>query len=67
LNNYAISSGGLGEALKRSASSLAAANNSLHESAAMITAANEVAQNPEKVGNAMKTKFLNCLYVQKCA
>ena len=49
-NNYAISSGGLGEALKRSASSLAAANNSLHESAALITAANTVAQNPEKVG-----------------
>lgn len=54
-NNFAISSGGLGEALERSASSLAAANNSLHESAALITAANEVTQNPEKVGNAMKT------------
>ncbi len=54
-NNFAISSGGLGEALERSASSLAAANNTLHESAAMITAANEVTQNPEKVGNAMKT------------
>ena len=49
-NNYAISSGGLGEALQRSASSMAAANNSLDETIAMITAANEVAQNPEKVG-----------------
>lgn len=38
-NNFAISSGGLGEALKRSASSLAAANNTIHESAALITAA----------------------------
>ena len=67
-NNYSISSGGLGEALQRSASSMAAANNSLDETIAMITAANEVAQNPEKVGNAMKTKFLyNCLNVQKCA
>lgn len=67
-NNFAISSGGIGEALQRSASSLAAANNTLDESIAMITAANEVAQNPEKVGNAMKTKFLyNCLNVQKCA
>lgn len=55
MNKFAISSGGLGEALKRSASSLAAGNNSLHESAALITAANEVVQNPEKVGNAMKT------------
>ena len=54
-NNFAISSGGLGEALERSASSLAAGNNTLHESAALITAANEVVQNPEKVGNAMKT------------
>lgn len=66
-NNFAISSGGLGEALKRSASSLATANNTIHESAALITAANTVVQNPEKVGNAFKTKFLNCLYVQKCA
>ena len=54
-NNYAISSGGLGEALKRSASSLAAANNTFHESVALITASNTVAQNPDKVGNALKT------------
>lgn len=45
----------MGEALERSASSLAAANNTLHESAALITAANEVVQNPEKVGTAFKT------------
>jgi hypothetical protein len=38
-NNYAISSGGLGQALQRSASSMAAANNSLDETIAMITAA----------------------------
>lgn len=38
-NNFAISSGGIGEALTRSASSLAAANNSLDESVALITAA----------------------------
>lgn len=54
-NNFAISSGGIGEALQRSASSMAAANNTLDETIAMITAANEVTQNPEKVGNAMKT------------
>ena len=54
-NNFAISSGGIGEALQRSASSMAAANNTLDETIALITAANEVAQNPEKVGNAMKT------------
>lgn len=54
-NNYAISSGGIGQALQRSASSMAAANNTVDETIALITAANEVAQNPEKVGNAMKT------------
>ena len=54
-NNFSISSGGLGEALQRSASSLATGNNTLDESISLITAANEVVQNPEKVGNAMKT------------
>lgn len=54
-NKFAISSGGIGEALKRSASSLDAANNSIDESIALITAANTVVQNPDKVGNAFKT------------
>ena len=54
-NNFSITSGGLGEALQRSASSLATGNNTLDESISLITAANEVVQNPEKVGNAMKT------------
>lgn len=38
-NNFAISSGGIGEALKRSASALAAGNNTLSESIALITTA----------------------------
>ena len=54
-NNFAISSTGVGEALLNSASALAAAGNTLDESIALITAANEVIQNPEKVGTAMKT------------
>ena len=54
-NKFAISSGGIGEAMKRSASSLDAANNSIDESIALITAANTVVQNPDKVGNAFKT------------
>jgi hypothetical protein len=41
-NNFAISSGGIGEAMERSASSLMAANNTLDESIALITAANTV-------------------------
>ena len=54
-NNFAISSGGIGEALQRSASSLYAANNSLDESIALITAANTVVQDPDVVGTALKT------------
>lgn len=54
-NNFAISSQGIGEALLRSASALAAAGNTIDESIAMIAATNEVVQSPEKVGNALKT------------
>ena len=54
-NRFAISSGGIGDALTRSASSLAAANNTLDQSIALITAANTVVQNPESVGTAFKT------------
>lgn len=54
-NNFAISSTGVGDALLNSAAALNAAGNTLDESIALITAANEVIQNPEKVGTAMKT------------
>lgn len=49
-NNFAISSDGIGEALKRSAAALAEGGNTLDESIALITATNEVVQNPESVG-----------------
>ena len=54
-NNYAISSEGLGEAMQRSAASLAGAGNSLDESLALVTAANEVVQDPDVVGTWAKT------------
>ena len=54
-NNFAIYSGGIGEALQRSAASLNAANTSLEESVALVTAANTVVQNPESVGTTFKT------------
>ena len=54
-NNFAISSGGIGEAMQRSASSLRAANNTIDESIALITAANTVVQDPTSVGTAFKT------------
>jgi len=54
-NNFAISSGGIGVALEKSASSLKVAGNSIDQSIAMITAANTVVQNPDSVGTAFKT------------
>lgn len=54
-NNFAISSEGVGEALRRSASALAAGNNTLDESIALITAANSVVQDADVVGTTMKT------------
>lgn len=52
-NNFAISSGGIGEAMQRSASSLRAANNTIDESIALITAANTVVQDPTVIGRLM--------------
>ena len=54
-NNFAISSGGIGDAMARSASAMAAANNTIDESIALIVAANNVIQDPDVVGNMWKT------------
>lgn len=54
-NEFAISSEGIGVALQKSASALAAAGNSLEESIALVTAMNAVIQNPEIVGTAAKS------------
>jgi TP901 family phage tail tape measure protein len=64
-NTQPISSGGIGDALTRSASALAAANNTLDESIALITASNVVVQNPEVVGTALKTKFFKIVFVYR--
>lgn len=57
-NNYAISSAGLGEALQRSASALAGANNDLSQSIALQVGANDVIQDPDVVGTMWKTVAL---------
>lgn len=54
-NKYAISSGGIGEALQKSAAAMHAAGNTLDETIALITAANTTVQNPETVGTTLKT------------
>ena len=53
-NNYSVTAAGIGEALKRSASALDVAGNSIQETAGMITGITEVTQDPEKAGNALK-------------
>lgn len=58
MNNFAITSAGIGEALQRSASALYSAGNTIDESVALVTAANSVIQNPEQVGTALKTLSL---------
>ncbi len=57
-NNFAISSAGIGEAMRRSAAALAAGGNTLDQSIAMAVAANSVIQDPERVGTALKTLSL---------
>ena len=73
-NNEAISSGGIGDALQRSAASFNAANTSLEKSVALVTATNSVLQDPEKVGctyiadlysNVMKIKVARSVNIQK--
>ena len=55
MNNFAISSEGIGTALKKSAASLATSGNSIEESIGLATGMNTVIQNPETVGTALKT------------
>lgn len=57
-NNFAIDSGGLGLALQRVASAMDAANNTLDETIALTTVANEVVQNPEMVAQGWRTVAL---------
>lgn len=55
MNNYAIDTAGIGEALQRSAASFNAAHTDLSKSIALITGTNEVVQDPSRVGNMWKT------------
>ncbi|WP_101773524.1 phage tail tape measure protein [Peptostreptococcus faecalis] len=58
-NNYAISSAGVAEALQRGGGVMKAYGMNLADSVAMITATNEPIQNPEKVGNGLKSIAIN--------
>lgn len=54
-NKFAIGSDGIGESLRRSSASMAAAGNTMEQTIGLVTAANTVVQDPEVVGTAYKT------------
>lgn len=54
-NNFAISTDGLASALQRSASALKTAGNDIDEAIALVTAGNQVVQDPESVGAGLRT------------
>ena len=54
-NNFPIDSGGIGEALQRSAASFNAAHTDLSKSIALVTTTNSVVQDPDVVGTMWKT------------
>ena len=57
-NNYSISTEGLATALQSAAGTLVTAGNSIDESIALVTAGNQVVQDPSKVGTAFRTVSL---------
>lgn len=57
-NNYAVSSGDLGDILQRSASAMEAAGNTLDQTIALGTAMNSVLQNAETTGSTLKVLAL---------
>lgn len=54
-NHYASSAGDIGEIIRRSAASMSAAGNTLDQTIALGVAANEVQQDADTVGTALKT------------
>lgn len=54
-NNFAISSGDIGEALQRSAAAFSAANTDLSQSIALVAGTNEIVQDADSVGSMWTT------------
>jgi TP901 family phage tail tape measure protein len=54
-NKFAISSAGIGEAMRRASASLYQSGNTIEQAVALITAANTTIQDPASVGTALKT------------
>ena len=64
-NAFSANNGAIAEILKRSSASMAAANNSLDQTIALGTAAQEVVQNAEVVGTALKSSAMNARDAKK--
>ena len=58
-NSFALTNDDIMTALETSSSSMAMANNSLEQTIALITAGNEIIQNPGKVGRHIAQTYRN--------
>ena len=58
-NSFALTNDDIMTALETSSSSMAMANNSLEQTIALITAGNEIIQNPGKVGRYIAQTYSN--------
>lgn len=61
-NKFAVTSGGIGEGVRRSAAAMSAAGNSLEQTIGLFTAADTIVQDSDVVGTALKTSY--CLFIQ---
>lgn len=66
-NNFAISTDGLATALQKSASALRTAGNDMDEAVALVTAGNQVVQDPDSVGAGIRTIALRITGKRECA
>ena len=64
-NSQAVSNGDIIEFLTRSSSAMKEANNTLEETIALGTAATEITRDAASVGNALKTKFYEIVFVYR--
>jgi len=61
-NNFALTNKDIIEGMERAGATLSAIGTSVQDSFALFTGAQEVLQNAETVGTALKTKFYVCMY-----
>ena len=60
-NNFATSNDEIVAGLERSASAMSVANNSLEETIALFASGQEITQEAEKMGTALRTKIVRCI------